>query len=35
MPSKLPGKGLVATTVEPLPSIDADDARAATESLCR
>ncbi|MBA3622623.1 MAG: AbrB/MazE/SpoVT family DNA-binding domain-containing protein [Euzebyales bacterium] len=29
------GKGLVATTDEPLPSIDADDVRAVTESLRR
>lgn len=29
------GKGLVATTDEPLPSIDAEAVRAATESLRR
>lgn len=29
------GKGLVATTDEPLPRIDADDVRAVTESLRR
>lgn len=29
------GEGLVATTDEPLPPIDADDVRAATESLRR
>lgn len=29
------GKGLVATTDEPLPPIDADDVRAVTESLRR
>jgi AbrB family looped-hinge helix DNA binding protein len=29
------GKGLVATTKEPLPRIDAEDVRAVTESLRR
>jgi AbrB family looped-hinge helix DNA binding protein len=29
------GKGLVATTDEPLPRIDAEDVRAVTESLRR
>lgn len=29
------GKGLVATTDEPLPAIDADDMRAVTESIRR
>lgn len=29
------GEGLVATTEEPLPPIDADDVRAITESLRR
>lgn len=29
------GKGLVATTDEPLPTIDADTVRAATEALRR